>query len=115
MFTYTYSERDSTASMVKKAATRAEKEHLSRVAAIGCVACLNMGYEDTPAEIHHLLTGKGASQRAPHRRTIPLCPWHHRTGGFGNAIHAGIQTWESVHGTETELLEQTEELLGIAA
>lgn len=90
-----------------------DRLHLSRVAALGCLACKNLGFEDTPAEIHHPRTGAGMGQRSPHSSAIPLCPTHHRTGGPGVAIHAGQKTLEAIHGTETELLAQVRELLGV--
>ena len=97
--------------MAKKAATKAERDHMGKVAALGCIACLNMGYPGTPAAVHHILTGAGMSQRASHYDTLPLCGAHHQTGGHGVAIHAGVKTWEGIHGTELELLEQVRGLL----
>jgi hypothetical protein len=94
-----------------KSRTAAEKRHLSKVAELGCIACYNMGYFDSPAEIHHIRTGQGMSQRASDYDSIGLCPSHHRTGGHGVAIHAGQETWEEIHGTELELLEQVRGML----
>jgi hypothetical protein len=91
----------------------ADKSHLDRVANLGCIVCLNLGFIDSPAEIHHPRTGQGMSQRARHQDAIPLCPRHHRTGGFGVAIHAGQKTWEAKYGTELELLAQVKKLLNI--
>ncbi|WP_234262278.1 Ref family recombination enhancement nuclease [Klebsiella aerogenes] len=92
--------------------TKAEQQHLDRVAALGCIVCRNLGYGDTPAEIHHCCSGTGTAVRASHFRTIPLCHTHHRTGGHGVALHAGQKTWESIYGTEAQLLAQTEIELG---
>jgi hypothetical protein len=86
--------------------TKAEREYMNSVAQLGCIVCSNMGYMDTPAELHHIRTGQGMSQRASNYDVIPLCPFHHRSGGHGNAVHAGQKTWEANHGTELELLEQ---------
>lgn len=84
---------------------KAEREHLNRVAEIGCIACINAGYGPTPAEIHHI--GNGAmGKRASNFEVIPLCHNHHRTGGYGVAVHAGRKSWEDNFGTERELLEQ---------
>lgn len=85
---------------------KAEKQHRNRVAALGCVVCLNQGNPDTPAELHHIRAGQGMSQRANEFEVIPLCPFHHRHGGHGNAVHAGRATWEAINGTEQELLVQ---------
>lgn len=85
---------------MSKTKTKKEDEYLTKVASIGCIVC------GLPAGIHHCRTGLGMSQRAPHiGGTIPLCKWHHQDGGFGEAIHAGQKTWESIHGSELELLE----------
>lgn len=85
---------------------KAEKEHLSKVAGLGCIACKNLGYGEVPAHVHHIRTGIGMGQRASNYDTIPLCPTHHQQGGHGVAIHAGQKTWEANFGTELELLEQ---------
>ena len=43
--------------------TKDEKRHLSAVAELGCAVCRRMGYEGTPAEIHHKRAGTGAGRR----------------------------------------------------
>ncbi|MEF3110544.1 Ref family recombination enhancement nuclease [Raoultella sp. WB_B2P2-3] len=92
--------------------TKAERIYLSRVSALGCIVCRNLCLGDTPAEIHHIRTGQGTSQRADHYKTIPLCHIHHRTGGYAVAFHAGRRIWESKFGTEAELLLQVYNELG---
>ncbi|AKM87129.1 Ref family recombination enhancement nuclease [Enterobacter ludwigii] len=87
--------------------------HLSRVAALGCIVCRNQNLGETPAEIHHIRSGQGISQRADHRKSIPLCHMHHRNGGYGVAIHAGRKQWEKNFGTELKLLEQVQLELGV--
>ena len=91
--------------------TSAERRHLSKVAALGCIVCRRQGYGESPAEIHHPRSLAGMGQKAPHSHAIPLCPPHHRTGGHGVAIHAGQRTWESIYGTELELLEEVRRLI----
>lgn len=73
-----------------------------------------MGYLDTPAEIHHQRTGTGAAARASHRRTVPLCPEHHR-GNTG--LHGmGRKAFERHYGiTEVELIDEVRKLLGEVA
>lgn len=93
--------------MPKRSRSMAEKQWLSDVAALGCIACRKLGFPDSPAEIHHITTGVGMGQRASDYQVIPLCPTHHRQGGYGVAIHSGRQAWESIYGTEAALLEQT--------
>ena len=92
---------------------KSERQHMAKVAAIGCIACLNKGYPDTPATLHHIMSGTGMGQRSGNFDVIPLCPFHHQHGKAGEAIHAGVQTWEKIHGTEKALLEQVKGLIKI--
>lgn len=91
---------------------KSERNHLNNVSELGCIVCRNLGFGASPAEIHHLRTGCGAGQRASHFDVLPLCPAHHRTGGYGVAIHAGQKMWEEIYGTERELLAQVLSELG---
>ncbi|WP_372833088.1 Ref family recombination enhancement nuclease [Pontibacterium sp.] len=88
--------------------TKDEKQWLPDVADLGCVVCRNAGFGQSPAEIHHVRTGQGTAQRASNKQVLPLCPPHHRTGGYGVAFHSGQKAWEEQYGTETELLKQVE-------
>lgn len=93
---------------------KAEKQHLQRVADLGCVACLIMGNPGTPAEIHHLREGVGMSQRADHFNAIGLCPAHHR-GTHHPAvpsIHLSKQAFIDRFGTEAALLALVRQLVG---
>lgn len=92
---------------MKKAATKAEKKHMDRVAALGCIVCEDLGFPDSPASIHHL------DRSRDHMRVLPLCPTHHQYGGFGVAIHDGRRTWESNYGTESDLLVRVNKRLGV--
>ncbi len=87
-------------------ANKAEKEHMSRVSEMGCCVCVSLGHGETPAEIHHVGNGT-MGKRASNYEVIPLCHIHHRTGGYGVAVHAGRKSFEANFGTEQELLEQT--------
>lgn len=89
-----------------------ERMHMGRVADLGCVACLNMGFRGGPAEVHHTRAFAGSGQRSTSFHTIPLCPKHHRIGGPGVAFHAGKLSFERNHGTEADLLRQTLRMLG---
>ena len=88
-----------------------DRLHLSKVAALGCIACRKLGYEESPAEIHHIRTGMGMGQRNTNFKTIPLCARHHRADK--NAIHQSRNRFELDFGTELELLVEVQELLGI--
>lgn len=96
--------------MAKKPATKAEREHMRRVAALGCIACKNLGYDETPAEIHHITTGTGMGQRASHFETIPLC-WNHHSAQGQDGFHKYPETWQMKHGRELDLLEQVRGML----
>lgn len=93
--------------------TKAEKAHLSRVAALGCIACYLQGTPGTPAEIHHPRAGRGKGQRASHMDGIPLCPAHHR-GTHHPAvpsIHLAKRAFIERFGTEETLLELVRQLV----
>jgi len=91
--------------VAKKAPTKAERDHMGRVVEMGCFICR------MPCEYHHILTGAGMGQRASHYDGFGLCPNHHRLGGYGVAIHAGIKEWEKNFGSELDMLEKVRELL----
>jgi hypothetical protein len=85
----------------------AEKLYMGKVQAIGCI----LDFCRMPAELHHPRKNAGMGQRSSHYDVIPLCPKHHRSGGFGVAIHAGQKTFEERYGSESYLLERTKALI----
>ena len=80
-----------------------QKEYQNRVAELGCLIC------GRPAELHHTRYGVGMGQRG--KEIVPLCPYHHRQGPFGEAIHNGYYTFAANHLTEVELIEKRDKLL----
>lgn len=96
----------------KKAPPKAEREHMGVVAGLCCVVCRNLRLGDSPAEVHHVRYLAGGGQRSGNLDTIPLCPLHHRLGGWGVAYHAGPEEFERRYGTEEALLEQTKRETG---
>lgn len=92
---------------------KSEKNHLNKVAALGCIACYKQGTPGTPAEIHHPRAGTGAGRRASHFDAIPLCCIHHRgTMGLSvPSIHGSKRAFIETFGTEADLLELTKSLL----
>lgn len=100
---------------MKRSRTKAEREHLSRVAELGCWACRKDGNYGTPAEIHHIRDGMGMAQRASDFETIPLCPAHHRTGERGTlSVQNHYQQFQNRYGSERQLLiEVLAELAGL--
>jgi hypothetical protein len=89
-----------------------ERNHYAKIADGGCIVCLLAGYGHSPCEIHHIRTGVGKGQKSHWSKAIGLCPTHHRLGGHGVAIHAGIRAFEqSVGMSEVELLSKQLDLL----
>lgn len=102
--------------------TQAEQIFMNKVAKLGCIVSFKIQDDygmvekvrcEKPAELHHPRYDVGASQRSSHMNVIPLCSSHHRTGGYKIAIHAGQKTWESIFGTEEQLIEKRNQLLGL--
>ena len=82
--------------MSKKPATAAEKAHMDRVAALGCIIC------GKPACIHHV---RQYGSKRDHKKVLPICDKHHgNMGEFGVALHAGVNKWEKVNGTQEKWL-----------
>ena len=92
--------------------TLKEKKHMSKVAELGCAVCRRMGYEGTPAELHHPRAGVGMGQRSGHMSVLPLCPQHHRCN---MGIHGmGRKAFEAHYGyTEKDLFDDVQTLLGL--
>lgn len=70
----------------KKRATAAERRHMNRLADMGCLVC------GGPAEIHHVTSDRFKRITRSNKRTVPLCPWHHRLGedAVERISHAGF-------------------------
>ncbi len=95
---------------MKRAANAAEKSHMGKVSAMGCIVCLHCnGIHDTPAVVHHVRVKHGWG-RSSHFLTIPLCPEHH-DGATG--VHSmGRVEFEAMHGySEIDLLAIVQERL----
>ena len=89
-----------------------ERRHYDRISQHGCICCIVLGHGYSPCEIHHIRTGTGKGQKSHWSKAIGLCPLHHRLGGSGVAIHAGIKSFEAAIGmTEVELLNKQLDLL----
>ncbi len=90
--------------------TAAERKHMGAVAALGCAVCRRMGYEGTPAELHHPRRGTGMGQRASNMDVLPLCPQHHRgnTGVHGLGTKGFSKYWGF---DEADLLDDVKKLI----
>lgn len=84
-----------------------QRAHYDKIARLGCILCLHLGYRGTPCEIHHIRRFGGKRDNAP---VIGLCPEHHR-GNSG--VHGlGKKAFETRYGIdEHTLLQLTEEIL----
>lgn len=103
------------ASGKRKARSKATKAHMSRVAELGCIACLIAGTPGTLPELHHPRFDAGAGQKAPDSDVIPLCPAHHR-GTMHPAvpsIHRDRLKFIGEFGTEAKLLNLVKTLTHI--
>lgn len=82
-------------------------KHYDRVAELGCILCLYLGWGQTPCEIHHIRRFGGKRDNAP---VIGLCPEHHR-GNTG--VHGlGAKGFVKKYGIDQEfLLDLTAQLL----
>ena len=93
-------------------------ERWAKIAALGCIVCINNDVPGTPCEIHHLRVATGAAQRAHWSRTIGLCPCHHRQGDGSERFegqygyHVAPRTWALKYGAQEDLLIQTNTLIG---
>ena len=71
--------------------------------AFGCFIC------GTPAEIHHC--GIVVGCKKDHDKVISLCAAHHRSGGYGVAIHSGRKEWERNFAPEQSFLEMADRIM----
>ena len=88
--------------------TAAQKRYASRVAEIGCIVSYNLGYPETPCELHHVYSKVNGKMRN-HDDIIPLSPEFHRWRS--DAVHVNKKLFESRYGTEQELLAQVKDLI----
>ena len=101
------------ASGKRKARSKATKAHMSRVAELGCIACLIAGTPGTPPELHHPRHNAGTGQKAPDSDVIPLCHAHHRGTMHPKvpSIHLARMKFIETFGSEAELLARVREQL----
>ena len=92
---------------------KVEREHVNRIAELGCVACyVQAGVWGTFGEIHHIREGQGAAQRSKWDEVICLCVGHHRhddkrVGKIAIHGNTGRVAFIQAYGRESELLELT--------
>ena len=93
--------------------TKAEREHMRKVAESGCAVCFRLHgpHEPGPVELHHPRHGTGMGQRASNMDVIGLCIEHHR-GNLG--VHGlGTKGFVKYYGfSESDLLTEVLQRLG---
>ena len=85
--------------------TKQEKDHMNKVAGLGCLICNKMGFPDSPAELHHIKNLTGIGRKASNFEVIPLCPRHHRQGK--DAYHFSPKEFTKKWGSQKDLLQET--------
>ena len=93
--------------------TKRERDHMDAVAALGCIACKNLGLGFSPALIHHVRSLNGQRITRNHMLVLPLCCGHH-SADSENGFHHGTRTWQTIHGAEAHLLEEVQALLELS-
>lgn len=83
--------------------TKAEREHMARVASLPCACCGQYG-----VQVHHIRDGQGMSQRASNFLTTPLCPECH-AGQYG--VHGDKSRMRARKQSELDWLADTIERL----
>jgi len=91
--------------------TKKEREHMDKVARLGCLICRKEGNPFSPCELHHIrdVSMIGLGQRAKHTQCIPLCQKHHRTSK--ESFHHNSRAFSKKWGSQRDLLKETLDLL----
>ncbi len=96
-----------------------DNKYLAEVAKLLCPIPVEKQPELYPGEfepcgnssVPHHKTGAGMGLKADDRETFGICHIHHTSGGYGVAIHAGVEEWERRHGTQDYWIKKTLKLL----
>jgi hypothetical protein len=109
------------------ATNKGEKSLHDKMAAVGCIACINAGLSfdgsGSYVSIHHC---NGRTKKQSHEESLGLCQWHHDTAMTKEEqaiypdvfpFHAkgslgGKKAWEKVNGTQEELIVQLWSIVG---
>lgn len=100
--------------MATKHRTKSDNEWMEAITDLGCIACLVQGTPGTFGEVHHMRAGQGRGQRSAHKKSLCLCPPHHRGTHHPDiaSIHLAKRAFIEQFGTEEELFERTKQELG---
>lgn len=93
--------------MKGRSPTADETRFMSRIAALGCIACRKDGWHNAVVSIHHI---DGRTKPGAHLLVLPLCGPHHQqddTDPRGRiSLHGRKATFQAIYGTERELLSE---------
>jgi len=92
--------------------TKEEKQLWSKMAALGCIACIHDGYSNLHVSIHHI---DGRTKHGSHKKVLPLCAQHHQHDDTDPAQRIGVHPYkarfEAKYGSQYDLLEETLSLI----
>jgi len=93
--------------------TAEERDWMDEIGKLGCIVCrMHLGMFQPEVSIHHI---DGRTKPDAHLKTIPLCALHHQLGGDSGpyiAVHPWKARFEAAYGTQQELRQECERLIG---
>lgn len=97
----------------QRAVTAAEKIVWSKLAALGCIACMKDGNYNPHVSIHHV---DGRTKPGCHMLVLPLCAGHHQDGTGEDKTMISVHPWKAqfvlVYGNELDLVAECMKLIG---
>jgi hypothetical protein len=104
----------STLKTKQRAVSADEKILWSRLAAMGCCACLIDGVFEPDVSIHHI---DGRTKPGCHQLVLALCASHHQDGTGKNPHYLAVHPWkarfEARYGEQRELMAHMAQVLEI--
>lgn len=94
----------------QRAVSPAEKTMWSKLAALGCIACMKDGRFNPHVSIHHV---DGRTKPGCHKLVLPLCAPHHQDDGSGAvSVHPWKAQFEKKYGQQLALVDECMTLIG---
>lgn len=97
----------------QRAVTSAEKLVWSKLAELGCIACLKDGNYNPHVSIHHV---DGRTKPGCHMLVLPLCAGHHQDGTGEDKDMISVHPWkaqfELIYGDQLALVAHCMALIG---
>jgi len=92
-----------------------DREHLGKVAKLGCYCCRADKRGWVEPMVHHIREGMGMGQKASDYQTIPLCEGHHQGlvdhDGTKIAFHRSPKAWRDRYGSEKMIAQAIYDLI----